>query len=139
MLFRSPADVVVATSSTGGTDVSSTTSVPDTGEMKQAYLEFCAKRGLMDSLDDEKNNAMRLTRKYAWREWKMLDYDDYAEGSDFCIYMKRKAKIPMIGSFHELWWKSVKAHINRSMQNLRSWTTQGIRDNFMSKLNTCEC
>jgi hypothetical protein len=94
------------------------------------YVLQCEKWGLMDTESDISVIVMKVTRRYGWPLFKMLNDEDYSAHSNFAKFM--------VGRNHEsaegkLWWAGVEQYGTRSMQNSQSVSTQSMKNDFLGK------
>jgi hypothetical protein len=103
-------------------------------DLEIAYNEHCQEIGLTSTADDIASNVKRITRKYGWRVFKMIDEDDYHHSAPFASYMMEKLgyydQYPTREAQIEAWGQ-VKKKVARSMSHARSSATQAMKHTFL--------
>jgi hypothetical protein len=104
---------------------------------KQAYTNFCGKIGTMDNETMLQESVRKVTRKQAWKNFKLVDEDDYQHNSSFALFIFKslgveKQSISSELQRQELWLK-FKKYVCEGMQAARSSATQAIKKNFIGK------
>jgi hypothetical protein len=104
---------------------------------KQTYDSFCEKLGTMDNQTVLQETVRRATRKHAWKNYKLVDEDDYHHDSTFALFIFEslginKQSIPSGVQRQELWLK-FKKYVSEGMQAARSSATQAIKKQFIGK------
>jgi hypothetical protein len=93
------------------------------------YIANSETRGLMDSLGDVCDFVMKITWRYKWPLFKMLDDEDYSVNSNFSKFIMKKSGRDPPTSDSKLWWGTVKPFVSNAMQNSCSLCTQSLRMN----------
>jgi hypothetical protein len=114
-----------------------TTLKEKTNLARKTYNMFCEKIGTMDNQTVFQETVRRTTRKQAWKNFKLVDEDDYHYGSTFAMFIFEslgieRETIPMGVERQELWLK-FKKYVSEGMQAARSSATQAIKKQFIGK------
>jgi hypothetical protein len=83
------------------------------------------------------DTVQRATRKHAWKNFKLLEEEDYQHDSHFASYIFESLGIDMEtiqsdADRQELWLK-FKKYVSEVMQAARSSATQAIKKQFIGK------
>jgi hypothetical protein len=104
---------------------------------RKTYNDFCQKIGTMDNHNVLQETVRRTTRKQAWKNFKLLEEEDYQYNSTFAMFIFESLGIdvePIAGDVQrqELWLK-FKKYVSEGMQAARSSATQAIKKQFIGK------
>jgi hypothetical protein len=105
---------------------------------RKTYNNFCQKIGTMDNHNVLQETVRRTTRKQAWKNFKLLEDEDYHYNSTFALFMFESLGIDVDtitggdGQRQELWLK-FKKYVSEGMQAARSSATQSIKKQFIGK------
>ena len=110
-----------------------------TEELKRKYIDHCKKIGTMDGDNDIKEEVKRVTKKYGWKSFKILEKEDYKWDSNFAGMILKKLGIvennnTMNSKFLSRKWDSIKKDVISSMQAVKSSATQTIKRGFLGTL-----
>jgi CRISPR/Cas system CMR-associated protein Cmr5 small subunit len=105
---------------------------------RKTYNTFCEKIGTMDNHNVLQETVRRTTRKQAWKNFKLLEEEDYHYNSTFALFIFESLGINMETvtdsvQRQELWLK-FKKYVSEGMQAARSSATQAIKKQFIGKL-----
>jgi hypothetical protein len=105
---------------------------------RNTYNKFCEKIGTMDNHNVLQETVRRTTRKQAWKNFKLLEEEDYHYNSTFAMFIFESLGISMETvkdnvQRQELWLK-FKKYVSEGMQAARSSATQAIKKQFIGKL-----
>ena len=108
----------------------------DTEELKRKYMDYCKKIGTMDCDNDIKEEVKRVTKKYGWKSFKILDKEDYKWDSVFAGMILKKLGIVennpnTTSKFLSRKWDSIKKDVISSMQAVKSSATQSMKRSFL--------
>jgi hypothetical protein len=105
---------------------------------RNTYNTFCEKIGTMDSKTVLQETVRRATRKFAWKNFKLLEEEDYHYSSTFAAYIFESLGIEMEnitgGAERQELWLKFKKFVSEGMQAARSAATQAIKKQFIGKL-----
>ena len=103
---------------------------------KEDYVAYCKHKGLMDAEKDLTEEVKRVTKKYGWKQFKILDNEDWRSESNFAGVIMRKLGI-LVGSVPNTVrtrkWESIKKDVIASMQAVKSSATQAMKRVFIGK------
>ena len=90
-------------------------------------------------VDDEKDlteEIKRVTKKYGWKTFKILDNDDWRSDSNFAGIIMRKLGILEGDESHvsrARKWDKIKKEVVIAMQAIKSSATQAMKKVFIGK------
>ena len=96
------------------------------------YQEHCQNLGLMQSDAAYSDEVKRITRRYGWKYFKVLNDCDYHYTSPFAECMLDHlgySKLPDMSRVSM--WEKVKKDVGMAMQIARSGATQGLKKIFL--------
>jgi hypothetical protein len=104
---------------------------------RNQYDGFLAKLGIVDNDTVLQETVRRTTRKQAWKNFKLVDENDYHHDSSFAKFIFQelginRLEIPSEVQRQELWLK-FKKYVCEGMQAARSSATQAIKKQFIGK------
>jgi hypothetical protein len=104
---------------------------------RKTYNTFCEKIGTMDNQTVLQETVRRITRKQAWKNFKLVDEDDYHYDSTFALFIFESLGIETetvpTGVQREELWIKFKKYVCEGMQAARSSATQAIKKQFIGK------
>ena len=106
--------------------------VETTPDLYEYYQKHCQKLGLMQSDAAYSDELKRITRRYGWKYFKVLNDCDYHYTSPFAECMLDHlgySKLPDMSRVSM--WEKVKKDVGMAMQIARSGTTQGLKKIFL--------
>jgi hypothetical protein len=98
-----------------------------------SYLQDCHAWGVVDCLEDIQQHYRKITRRYAWKIFKVMEEDDYeyTSKSNFAKYMCKTLNRDYEKMETKDWWDGVKGVFMKAMQDMRSATTQSMKRSFI--------
>jgi hypothetical protein len=124
-------------STTSSTSTFSSDMMDKENSARNQYAGFLAKLGIVDKDAVLQETVRRTTRKQAWKQFKLVDENDYHHDSSFAKFIFQelginKQEIPSDVQRQELWLK-IKKYVCEGMQAARSSATQAIKKQFIGK------
>lgn len=100
------------------------------------YIEHCETIGLSDSLITRAEKVRRITRRYGWKDFKLLNDSDFNHTSDFaeCL-IDHFGWSNLEEDVIAYKWSQVKKDVYQAMQVARSSVTQALKKAFLGKIN----
>jgi hypothetical protein len=119
---------------TGSSDKSSITNGV-ASELMSSYINSCNQIGLIDSEQDQEHHFKKMTKRYGWRYFKLLEDHRYNYGSDFADFMCNTLKRDMSDATTAVWWNGIKHIVQKAMMDVRSACTQAMKRAFIGTFN----
>jgi hypothetical protein len=109
----------------------------DITNLANDYIEHCEMIGLSDSLITRSEKVRRITRRYGWKDFKLLNDSDFNHTiSDFaeCL-IDHFGWSNLEEDVIAYEWSQVKKDVYQAMQVARSSVTQSLKKAFLGKIN----
>ena len=103
-------------------------------DLTNNYLNYCTRKGLVDDEKDLTEEIKRVTKKYGWKTFKILDNDDWRSDSNFAGIIMRKLGILEGDESHvsrARKWDKIKKEVVIAMQAIKSSATQAMKKVFI--------
>jgi hypothetical protein len=106
--------------------------------LENDYIMQCRLQGTMDSTASFANEVKKITKRWGWKLFKMLNKDDYDYRSDFAECMLGYINMSSVedrkrDSVRKADWEKVQLHVASGMMAARSACTQALKSKFLSK------
>ena len=103
--------------------------------MTNNYLNYCTRKRFVDSEKDLTEEIIRVTKKYGWKTFKILNNDHWRSDSNFAGINMRKLGIlegveSHVGRSRK--WDKIKKDVVIAMQAIKSSATQAMKKVFIS-------
>ena len=108
--------------------------------LANAYINHCRTTGTMDDESDISEEVKRVTKRFGWKNFKILCDDDWKWDSNFAGMIMRK--LGMLddkehdSKLHSKIWDTIKKDVVISMQAVKSSATQLMKKNFIGTYTT---
>ena len=108
--------------------------------LANAYINHCRTTGTMDDESDISEEVKRVTKRFGWKNFKILCDDDWKWDSNFAGMIMRK--LGMLddkehdSKLRSKIWDTIKKDVVISMQAAKSSATQLMKKNFIGTYTT---
>ena len=104
-------------------------------ELQKSYVTHCKMNGIIDTDEDITEAVKRVTKKFGWKNYKILHTDDWKWDSDFAEFIMNKLGLlgnegQQDGRYRSQKWDVIKKDVSTSMQAVKSSATQSMKRGF---------
>jgi hypothetical protein len=124
----------VTTGSSGKSSISNGTA----SELMSTYINACNQIGIIDTEQDQEHHFKKMTKRYGWRYFKLLEDHQYNYGSDFADFMCNTLKRDTKDANTIIWWNGIKHIVQKAMMDVRSACTQAMKRAFIGTFKNRE-
>jgi hypothetical protein len=101
------------------------------------YVKDCQDNGMMDNKEEINEYYKVMTRKYMWKQFKIVSEHGFRYKQKFVQYFCTK-----LNKDHKLaetrkWWDEYEALVKHTMMDCRAVTTQSMKRRFLGKIVDC--
>jgi hypothetical protein len=113
----------VTTGSSGKSSISN----GEASELKSIYINACNQIGIIDTEQDHKHHFKKMTKRYGWQYFKLLEDHRNNFCSDFADFMCNTLKHDTEDAITIIWWNGIKHIVQKAMMDVRSACTQAMK------------
>jgi hypothetical protein len=103
-----------------------------------SYINACTQIGIIDTEQDQEHHFKKMTKRYGWRYFKLLEDHRYNYGSDFADFMCNTLKRDKTDTNTIVWWNGIKHIVQKAMMDVRSACTQAMKRAFIGTFKNKE-